>query len=272
MLLPLVAAFVVDLRRDRSRALKGVGLAAVISLTAFVVATPSALVNPAGFIDGIDRLTLYPEGNVKVGQTEENGWRYYLWVLTWGLGWDALGFGIVGGIHLALRRRVLAWALVPAPVLYLLFMGNQDRFFGRWLLPIFPFLILLAAYGAFIAVDTLATRWPRWRLVATVVAVGALLIPSLLHSVHADLVRGQDRSRQLTRQWMLENVPPGDQVVGEAFGPKAVAGGKSWNWSLQPARSGPGLDGGGRPIGWYCWSTSTPRSSTCSGGGDTAGW
>ncbi len=197
------------------------------------MATPSALVNPAGFIDGIDRLTLYPEGNVKVGQTEENGWRYYLWVLTWGLGWVPLGFAIVGGIHLALRRRLLAWVLVPAPVLYLLFMGNQDRFFGRWLLPIFPFLILLAAYGAFIAVDALATRWPRWRLVVTVVAVGALLIPSLLHSVHADLVRGRTDTRQLTRQWMLENVPPGDQVVGEVFGPKAFAGPKSWKvWSL----------------------------------------
>ena len=53
--------------------------------------------------------------------------------------------------------------LGASAALYLLFMGNQDRFFGRWLLPIFPFLILLAAYGAFIAVDGFATRWPRWR-------------------------------------------------------------------------------------------------------------
>jgi 4-amino-4-deoxy-L-arabinose transferase-like glycosyltransferase len=224
VLLPLLAAFVVDLRRDRSRALKGVGLAAAVSLTAFFLATPSALVNTAEFVDGLDRLTLYPEGNVKVGQIEENGWRYYLWVLTWGLGWIPLGFGIFGGIHLAMRRRALAWVLLPAPVLYVLFMGNQDRFFGRWLVPIFPFLILLAAYGTFVAVDTLAARWPRWRRLTIVAAVGALLILPLLHSVHANLVRGRTDTRQLTRQWMLENIPPGDGVVGEVFGPKAFAG------------------------------------------------
>ena len=217
VLLPLVAAFIVDLRRDRSRALKGVGLAAIISLAAFFVATPSALVNPVGFIDGIDRLTLYPEGNVKVGQTEENGWRYYLWVLTWGLGWVPLAFGMVGGIRLALRQRPLAWVLLPAPLLYLLFMGNQDRFFGRWLLPIFPFLILLVAYGVFVAVDGLATRWPRWRQAVTVAAVGILLIPSLLHSVHADLVRGRTDTRQLTWEWMLENLDTEDRVVSEVL-------------------------------------------------------
>jgi 4-amino-4-deoxy-L-arabinose transferase-like glycosyltransferase len=217
VLLPLVAAFAVDLRRDRSRALKGVGLAAVLSLAAFFLATPSALVNPAGFLDGIDRLTLYPEGNVKVGQTEENGWRYYLWVLTWGLGWVPLAFGVVGAVHVVARRRTLAWVLLPAPVLYLLFMGNQDRFFGRWLLPIFPFVILLAACGAFVAVDRLATRWPRWRQAVSVAAVGALLIPSLLHSVHANLVRGRTDTRQLTWQWMLENLATEGRIVTEVL-------------------------------------------------------
>ena len=27
-------------------------------------------------------------------------------------------------------------------------MGTQDRFFARWLLPVYPLLCLLAAYGA----------------------------------------------------------------------------------------------------------------------------
>ena len=38
--------------------------------------------------------------------------------------------------------------LVPAPLLYLAFMGTQDRYFGRWLLPIFPIVCLLAALFA----------------------------------------------------------------------------------------------------------------------------
>ena len=35
--------------------------------------------------------------------------------------------------------------LVPGALLFLAFMGLQGRYFGRWLLPIFPILCLLAA-------------------------------------------------------------------------------------------------------------------------------
>ena len=42
----------------------------------------------------------------------------------------------------------LALVLVPAPIAFILFMGDQQRFFGRWLMPIFPIVALLAAYGA----------------------------------------------------------------------------------------------------------------------------
>ena len=41
----------------------------------------------------------------------------------------------------------IALVLVPAPVLFLLFMGTQERYFGRWLMPVFPMICLLAAYA-----------------------------------------------------------------------------------------------------------------------------
>ena len=47
-----------------------------------------------------------------------------------------------------MRDRRLALVLVPAPVVFLIFMGLQDRFFARWLLPIYPLLCLLAAWAA----------------------------------------------------------------------------------------------------------------------------
>jgi hypothetical protein len=42
-------------------------------------------------------------------------------------------------------RRALV--LVPSILVFLVFMGTQDRFFARWLLPVYPLLCLLAAYG-----------------------------------------------------------------------------------------------------------------------------
>src|SRR6202034_3979298 len=74
---------------------------------------------------------------------------YYLWTFTWGLGW-APSLAAVGGAVLLLVRRRLTMALVllPAPIAFILYMGDQQRFFGRWLMPIFPIVSLLAAYGA----------------------------------------------------------------------------------------------------------------------------
>ena len=46
------------------------------------------------------------------------------------------------------RRLALALVLLPAPIVFIVFMGDQQRFFGRWLMPMFPIVALLAAYGA----------------------------------------------------------------------------------------------------------------------------
>ena len=56
------------------------------------------------------------------------------------------------------REPRLGWVLVPAPLLFLAFMGPQGRYFGRWLLPVFPIACLLAALAVVWAVDALAGR------------------------------------------------------------------------------------------------------------------
>ena len=46
----------------------------------------------------------------------------------------------VGGAGAARGRKRLGMLLilVPAPIAFIIFMGDQQRFFGRWLMPIFP--------------------------------------------------------------------------------------------------------------------------------------
>ena len=66
--------------------------------------------------------------------------------------------GRAGGARLAPRARARA----PRRSLFLLFMGTQDRYFARWLLPLYPFLCLLAAYGG-VAAFTPLLRAPGAR-------------------------------------------------------------------------------------------------------------
>src|SRR6185436_6151965 len=93
----------------------------------------------------------------KLGLTQSSGQLYYLWTFTWGLGWVPLVAGALGALGMILWERRLALVLVPAPILYVLFMGTQERFFGRWLLPVFP-IVCIAAAWALIRLAAFATR------------------------------------------------------------------------------------------------------------------
>ena len=84
----------------------------------------------------------------KLGQTYHSGYGYYLWTLTWGFGWVPLLLAVGGAVWLAVREWRLALVLAPTPLVLLLFLGGQERYWARWLLPAYPLLCLLAAAGA----------------------------------------------------------------------------------------------------------------------------
>ena len=121
--------------------------------------------------------------------------------------------------------RRLAAVLVPAPVLFLLFMGTQERFFGRWLLPVFPIVCLLAACGALRAVG-LGRRGGCRRCArrSSRSARSLLLGQGVVYAVHHGIgaARGAD-TRNMTRAWLVENVPPETKIVVEPVVPDGWA-------------------------------------------------
>ena len=142
----------------RNAAARGLVLAGVVALGAFVVANPYAVLDLAAFRDGLQHQADAADDALgKLGLTQSSGHLYYLWTFTWGLGWVPLVAGVVGlGLLAADDRRALL-VLGPAPILYVLYMGTQARFFGRWLLPVFPIACLLGAY-AIVRLTQLARR------------------------------------------------------------------------------------------------------------------
>jgi hypothetical protein len=216
VLLPLLAAaaarYLEDPRRG-SRVLVGLALGGLAALLAFLVANPYSILDFHAFEQGIaHQSTVSDEAQGKLGAPHESGIFYYLWSLTWGLGWVPALAALGGALTVWWRERRLGWVLVPAPLLYLAFMGTQDRYFGRWLLPIFPIICLLAALFAL----ALARRMPGPRVLgvaATALAVLALCGQGLLYSVHSGLVLSRADTRNLTRAWMVAHVPAGTPIV-----------------------------------------------------------
>src|SRR3954447_26005067 len=212
VLLPIVAAAIARGRPG----LPKLGIVAGVALLAFFIANPYAVLDFSAFTDGLNhQSTAADEVGGKLGLTQRSGVWYYLWTLTWGLGWVPALAAAGGALVLAWERPRLFWVLVPAPVLFLLFMGTQGRYFGRWLLPVFPIVCIVAAFAVLRAADAISARWPVLRPTLTALAAIALCLQGLVHSVHSDLVLSREDTRNIARTWLIEHAPAGSKIVVE---------------------------------------------------------
>jgi hypothetical protein len=288
----------VDRSGSGRQALVGITVCAAAALVAFFIANPYSLLDYQRFhSELVHQSTLSAESQGKLGAPRQGGLLYYLWSLTWGLGWlpalAALGgaltiwrFGRSGGspsrcaprsVAAPLGGVALGWMLVPAPLLFLAFMSLQGRHFGRWLLPVFPLLCLLAAVFVLQGADALVRlagrrrsrrdattgqaesgeaclRPTRLPLALALALVAAVLAQGLLFSVHSGLVLSRADTRNLTRAWMVGNVPVGAKIVAEPVSPD------EWAREVRP-----GTSTAASPYRWHKYSSLRSRISSSGG-------
>jgi hypothetical protein len=209
----VAAAFVSPVAHARVRNL---ALAVGLMLAGFLAANPYALLDHHAFREGLEKQTdTAGEEGGKLGLADTSGWTYYLGTFTWGLGWLPSLFALGGAGALIARQRRLALLLAPAPVLLFLYLGQQSRFFARWMLPIYPILCILAAYG----VVALAQRFGRRATLATAAIGTVVALQGLVFTVHNDLVLAKADTRWEAREWMKANIPAGTKLVVEPIAP-----------------------------------------------------
>jgi hypothetical protein len=224
--LALIAAAAVQyaVPHGRGPAVRGLAIALLAALVAFAVADPYALLDPSALREGLSHQTTAAGDELgKLGLTHDDGITYYLWTLTWGIGWFALVAAVLGAVALLRDEPRLTLMLAPTPILFVLFMGSQERFFGRWLLPVFPFVCLLAAYGALELARALTRRHPALRPAVIGVVVLLLCGQGVYYSVHVDRVLARGDTRAATRAWMVAHVRTGSKIVVEPVAPDAWA-------------------------------------------------
>jgi dolichyl-phosphate-mannose-protein mannosyltransferase len=220
VVLPLAVACAAQLLQNRRAALRGVAIAGGLAVAFFVLANPYSVLSFDEFWSDVRKQEEAASGFGKLGLDYDSGLLYYLWVLTWGLGWVPLAAAIAGTVRIVTEDLRRALFLVPWPLVFLVYMGTQERFFGRWLLPAFPALALLAGLAVVRAVDALGAR-PRARVAVGATLVTALLAQGLFYSVHVDRVLSRDDTRNEARAWMAAHVPPQSKVVVEPIVPDA---------------------------------------------------
>ena len=222
VLLPIVAAAAAQFAATggRAGALRGIGAVAVVALLSFFVANPYSVLDFSSFWDGLTHQSDASSSDAgKLGLTQDSGYAYYLWSFGWGLGWLPLCFAVGGAVRMFVDERRLFWMLVPAIIVFVLFMGSQERYFGRWLMPVFPFVCVLAAYAAIELADWLGRISPALRPTFVAAAVVLLCGQGLVYSLHSGLVLSREDTRNIAREWMVKNVPERTKIVVEPVVP-----------------------------------------------------
>src|SRR5919198_6687539 len=93
VLVPLLGAAAVALRAPSQRTVvaRGLVLAGVVAIAAFIASNPYAVRDFAAFRDGLHHQANAADDALgKLGLTQTSGHLYYLWTFTWGLGWAPL--------------------------------------------------------------------------------------------------------------------------------------------------------------------------------------
>lgn len=219
LLLPLIAAWMtLEAQPSRFRcALAAMGGA----IGAFLIVAPYTVLDLPGFLNGFAYLA---QSYRPRDPNAEAGWIIYLKHLLKTFGWPAMLLMIAGfilGIVRAIRGpgRVRWTLLVTFPFVYFVLIADRTLIYGRYLLPLLPFVCVLAAIAVISGVSLLRRfdipRLPR-RLLITGLTIAALL-PPMLGSVAFDRDISRPSTQAVMYQWINANVPRGSRILIEKY-------------------------------------------------------
>jgi Dolichyl-phosphate-mannose-protein mannosyltransferase len=204
-LLPVAIAALARLRSDGIRAAGGLALGGALAALVFVALNPYLFDSLDAWWSDLRDQAEVARDQPKPGQ-ESGGVSYYLDSLTWGLGWAA-AFAALAGAVLELRRDLVrGLMLIAVPVALFVYLSAQSRYFGRWLLPAYPALAMLAAAALSRASSLLPS--PRWRTAALTGLCALVLLQPLAADVRSAQVLGRDDTRRQARDWLEAHYPP----------------------------------------------------------------
>lgn len=220
LLVPLIAAWMTPSEKHARivQALTATGAC----MGAFLVAAPYTVLDLPAFLNGFGQLMAWFAPRTRGG---EPGWLIYLKHLRGSLQWPALVLAC-GGLGFGIWRSAtgpgrVRWLLIVVfPLVFFYMIATRYQIYGRYLLPILPFLCVLAANAVVSGVSLLRRfnipRAPRTALI-TALTIAALLPPAL-EAIGFDRLVGKVSTQELAYQWITLNVPPKARVVIETRG------------------------------------------------------
>ncbi len=204
------------------------GVAGVIALIAV-----RSLTELPGFVNGLVQLFravpyFYTNSFKGIQMAPVSGWHFYLNVLGWGVGWLLVGVIVWAMASVCWRRYRPGLAVVIFSAVFFWYIGGREFLFARFILPIVPPLVLLAAGElSRLKPSRLAGRYQAifWPALASL-----LLAQPLLTSIWFDYLLTRPDTRLEASEWLIEEFSADTVIVKEAYSvfPATVLLNKRW--------------------------------------------
>lgn len=221
----------------RRPAVTTAGLIILASIAGFVLLTPAVVFDPAHVWSGgiLFQFRQYTGGHP--GAEGSDNAVYFLRVL-WGGGGLGPGLAILAALGLLIavvQRRRADLAVLSFVVAYYVLISLPPVRFDRNLIPLMPFLAVLAGRAVGWLVDFLTSHRPQLtihslQLTAHLrpipsIAIGLAIVavaatPSFSAAVASDQMLRQTDTRTIALQWIEQNVPRGATIAREEYTPQ----------------------------------------------------
>lgn len=179
----------------------------VAILVGFFIGSPYNLLDLRSFLaDGREQYEVSSQGEELVARL------YLLNTLPSDLGWPLLLAALVGLPLILVRLKRTGLVLLSVPFCYLVFMLIFPRGFARYMVPLSPFLALIAAFAVASGFQALARRLPATRqsLAAgglALVVTGLIALPTYSNLRWNMVIAHQTDPRTATIDWLQATIP-----------------------------------------------------------------
>lgn len=215
-ILPLAACVMTPATRPSRAATLPVIVASTVA--AFLAVAPYSLLDLPTFLNQFARLS----SEYRTPWRGEPVWLIYLKHLRIALEWPGSVI-VAGGLVLGVFRAVagpdrLKWALATVfPLVYFRFISSQNIIFGRYLLPLLPFLSLLGA-AAIVHTLEVARRGNLPQRAVQALTVLLLLVsiaPAAYSAIAFNVIASKVWTTEQAYEWIVRTIPPGSKVALE---------------------------------------------------------
>ena len=188
-----------------------------VSLGVFIVTQPYVLIDPISYFGQVGTESLVARGWLDYPYTRQFAdtipflyqiWQSSVWGMSLPLGILAWGGGALFAWQAWHRRAwrdgfVLSWALV-----YFVIIGGQYAKYPRYLLPLLPFLFLMAAAAG----SRVVGRAARASLYAL---AGLAIFAALIYSIAFTSIYSGEHPWLQVSDWIYRNIPAGSAIANE---------------------------------------------------------